>query len=315
MRLAAVTASGGCQVFNQQKPPADGDKKKVSVTWAFSSFLESMRALANTEHKHNSLGFLRRHSPDMTLKEYKSLLDKLQINQRDIAQMYVAPELTPQVMQQLCAYCISFVHVRRDIVSIYSEIMNAKTPKLEVLEGYGRRLQLMVGQLKKDRELHTRTANAMASGDIAPAEVLDSLQVGMLAEISTFAALMLAHCSISNHHFKDTIVRLSRAQTDLRTWKQCFSDASASAVETSNTVRSHFQILYERSIAPFFFPKIACKQNLDFRCVLISDPSTLGAGAKTRLESRIKKFTPHCIFRCPRSSQCCRACTATHTFQ
>ena len=26
-------------------------------------------------------------------------------------------------------------------------------------------------------------------------------------------------------------------------------------------------------------------------------PSTLGAGAKTRLESRIKKFTPHCICR------------------
>ena len=26
-------------------------------------------------------------------------------------------------------------------------------------------------------------------------------------------------------------------------------------------------------------------------------PSTLGAGAKTRLESRIKKFTPHCVCR------------------
>ena len=26
-------------------------------------------------------------------------------------------------------------------------------------------------------------------------------------------------------------------------------------------------------------------------------PSTLGAGAKTRLESRIKEFTPHCVFR------------------
>ena len=64
-------------------------------------------------------------------------------------------------------------------------------------------------------------------------------------------------------------------------------------------------------------------QNLDLRCVLISDPSTLGAGAKTRLhtpqavtyheqphccrfmighslgrmESKIKKFTPHCICR------------------
>ena len=64
-------------------------------------------------------------------------------------------------------------------------------------------------------------------------------------------------------------------------------------------------------------------QNLDLRCVLISDPSTLGAGAKTRLhtpkavtyheqshycgfmighslgrmESRLKKFTPHCICR------------------
>ena len=42
---------------------------------------------------------------------------------------------------------------------------------------------------------------------------------------------------------------------------------------------------------------MACEQNLDLRCVLISDPSTLGAGAKTRLESRIKKFTPHCIYR------------------
>ena len=26
-------------------------------------------------------------------------------------------------------------------------------------------------------------------------------------------------------------------------------------------------------------------------------PSTLGAGAKTRLESRIKTFTPHCVCR------------------
>ena len=48
--------------------------------------------------------------------------------------------------------------------------------------------------------------------------------------------------------------------------------------------------------APFFF-KMACKQNLDLRCVLISDPGTLGAGAKTRLESRIKNFTPHCVCR------------------
>ena len=69
-------------------------------------------------------------------------------------------------------------------------------------------------------------------------------------------------------------------------------------------------------------------QNLDLRCVLISDPSTLGAGAKTRLhapkavayhaqphycrfmighslgrmESRLKKCTPHCICR-PRKSR------------
>ena len=46
-------------------------------------------------------------------------------------------------------------------------------------------------------------------------------------------------------------------------------------------------------IAPLFF---RMAQNLDLRCVLISDPSTSGAGAKTRLESRIKKFTPHCVF-------------------
>ena len=30
-------------------------------------------------------------------------------------------------------------------------------------------------------------------------------------------------------------------------------------------------------------------------------PSTLGAGAKTRLESRIKKFTPHCVCRAGRA--------------
>ena len=34
-----------------------------------------------------------------------------------------------------------------------------------------------------------------------------------------------------------------------------------------------------------FFDKMACKQNLDLRCVLISDPSTLGAGAKSRLHT------------------------------
>ena len=44
-----------------------------------------------------------------------------------------------------------------------------------------------------------------------------------------------------------------------------------------------------------FFVKMA--QNMDLRCVLISDPSTLGAGAKTRLESRMKKFTLHFIYR------------------
>ena len=63
------------------------------------------------------------------------------------------------------------------------------------------------------------------------------------------------------------------------------------------------QILTSRPL----FPKMA--QNLDLRCVLVS-LSTLGAGAKTRLESRIKKFTPHCVCRpengnaerCPRET-------------
>ena len=70
-------------------------------------------------------------------------------------------------------------------------------------------------------------------------------------------------------------------------------------------------------------PRLKMAQNLDLGCVLISDPGTLGAGAKTRLhtpksvtyheqphycrfmiglnlvrtESRIKKFTPHCVCR------------------
>ena len=78
----------------------------------------------------------------------------------------------------------------------------------------------------------------------------------------------------------------------------------------------------------FYFLQMA--QHLDLRCVLISDPSTLGAEAKTRLhtpkavtyheqpqycrfmighslvrvESKIKKFTPHCICRYPQSGGC-----------
>ena len=56
------------------------------------------------------------------------------------------------------------------------------------------------------------------------------------------------------------------------------------------------QPVSNHSITPPVF-KMACKQNLDLRCVLISDPSTLGAGAKTRLASRIKTFTPHCVCR------------------
>ena len=44
---------------------------------------------------------------------------------------------------------------------------------------------------------------------------------------------------------------------------------------------SRSQILTQSYIAPFF--KIA--QNMDLRCVLISDPSTLGAKAKPRLHT------------------------------
>ena len=84
------------------------------------------------------------------------------------------------------------------------------------------------------------------------------------------------------------------------------------------------------TIAPPFFKPA---QNLDLRCSLISDPGTLGAGAKTRLhtpkavtyhgqphycrfmighslgrmESRIKKFTPRCIYR-PISMPMLRSC-------
>ena len=67
-------------------------------------------------------------------------------------------------------------------------------------------------------------------------------------------------------------------------------------LQASHASAPHRTRFSKSNSAPLFF-KMACKQNLDLRCVLISDPSTLGAGAKTRLESRIKKFTPHCIYR------------------
>ena len=40
-----------------------------------------------------------------------------------------------------------------------------------------------------------------------------------------------------------------------------------------------------KSIVAPLFVKMACKQNLDLGCVLISDPGILGAGAKTRLHT------------------------------
>ena len=54
------------------------------------------------------------------------------------------------------------------------------------------------------------------------------------------------------------------------------------------------------NIAPFFQNGLQAKSGFE----MCFGPSTLGAGAKTRLESRIKKFTPHCICRYPRSGSC-----------
>ena len=45
--------------------------------------------------------------------------------------------------------------------------------------------------------------------------------------------------------------------------------------------------------APFFQNGLQAKSGFE----MCFGPSTLGAGAKTRLESRIKKFTPHCVCR------------------
>ena len=57
------------------------------------------------------------------------------------------------------------------------------------------------------------------------------------------------------------------------------------------------QRMWQESISNYIkLYKIKMAQHLDSRCVLISDPSTLGAGAKTRLESSIKKFKPHLIY-------------------
>ena len=58
---------------------------------------------------------------------------------------------------------------------------------------------------------------------------------------------------------------------------------------------SFFSNLSNRHIIDSRFSKWC--HTLDLRYVLLSDPSTLGAGAKARLESRIKKFTPHCVCR------------------
>ena len=45
--------------------------------------------------------------------------------------------------------------------------------------------------------------------------------------------------------------------------------------------------------APFFQNGLQAKSGFE----MCFGPGTLGAGAKTRLESRIKEFTPHCVCR------------------
>ena len=49
--------------------------------------------------------------------------------------------------------------------------------------------------------------------------------------------------------------------------------------------------------------KMACKQHLDSRCVLVGTRSNVGAGGKTRLKSSIEKFKPHLNYEC-----CSMAC-------
>ena len=67
----------------------------------------------------------------------------------------------------------------------------------------------------------------------------------------------------------------------------------------SNTLVNYGALLGPSIPNPYTAPlvfQMACKQNLDLRCALISDPSTLGAGAKTRLESRIKMLIAYTMY-------------------
>ena len=58
--------------------------------------------------------------------------------------------------------------------------------------------------------------------------------------------------------------------------------------------RQHGPPITHFYIAPLFVKTMAQKQGL--RCVLISDPCTLGAGAKHVSNlARMKKFTAHCV--------------------
>ena len=52
-----------------------------------------------------------------------------------------------------------------------------------------------------------------------------------------------------------------------------------------------------RSIPNINNVPLVCQNGAKSGFKMCFSPSTLGAGAKTRLESRIKKFTPHCVYR------------------
>ena len=111
--------------------------------------------------------------------------------------------------------------------------------------------------------------------------------------LSVSFCLFLCFCFfVSVSFFLFLSLGTSRCACCRMTWSACLmvqaAAPSAVASQSSNL---------ETRPDPFLF-KTA--QNWDLRCVLLSDPSIfgpLGVPTKTRLESSIKKFNPHFIYR------------------
>ena len=111
---------------------------------------------------------------------------------------------------------------------------------------------------------------------------------GAVVATSNEACTDLDGCDTS----KETVCEFVRIGSVEESTAERFVNSDDATQIRVNCKGAQGKYLHFNNAAPLF-----CQNGAKSGFEMCFGPSTLGAGAKTRLESRIKKFTPHCVCR------------------